>query len=243
MISRIIFLITTIVFSGCSTLSTPMLKHETGEALGQKKFRVRAQLESSRLFPLLPAALAQSASKLEQEASVFRGGFFGIFAAVGVLPKLDLQLGTYYTTTGGGWRFGSKYELWRLGGFAFAAMAGYGRFAAEGTQTYVTKTGNSEVKQIFSAGNMDLSFPVSYRVNPSFAVYTGLNYYRTSISGAANLNTVTDTANDIGTNFGIKLNFGKFETDIEFAYVRIFDTISSESRFVPYYGVSAGITF
>jgi hypothetical protein len=224
-------------------MSTPVLRHETGEALGGGgKFRVRAQLETSRLFPVVPADIAAPVTA-NQEGGLFRGGFFSIHGAAGVTKLLDVQLGTFYTITGGGWRLGSKYQLMQRGRLAMAGMIGYGRFSAKGTQSFSTVSGPVDVSHTLSASSLDISFPVSIRFSKGFALYSGLAYYRSDVTGSADMTGVNDYGNDIGTNVGVKINYGKFEGDIETAFVWMKDTIADSLRLVPYWGFSVGLNF
>ncbi|OFZ71378.1 MAG: hypothetical protein A3K03_00430 [Bdellovibrionales bacterium RIFOXYD1_FULL_44_7] len=236
--------------SGCASLSTPVLKHETGETLGAGKFRVRGQIETSRIHPLATVD-RKSTLSAAQENGVFQGGFLSVQGAAGVHAKVDAQLGAYYTMGGGGWRVGTKYKMLHKGNFASAVMAGYGRYSGKpSNQSYKTggsstdssatteATGSVEVSQMAAASHIDVSFPVSFRLSPTVALYSGANYYRSDTSGFSELQYVEDSSNDFGTNFGVKLTFGKIEADAEMAYVMISDSLSGGSRFLPYWGAS-----
>ncbi len=229
------------VFSGCSSLTTPVLRHEIGEALGQGHYRIRGQIETARLFPLAPASIG--AAGMTQAAGAFQGVLFGIQGAAGLLPRWDLQLGTFYSAGGGGWRLGSKYQFLYQNNFAVAGMVGFGRYAAKGSSSYATPTGAQSVTQTFSGSSLDISIPVSYRFGTSVVLYSGLNYYANWVSGSADLTYVSDTTHDIGTNLGLKLIFGRFEGDAEIAIIRAHDPFMDESRFVPYFGISVGLLF
>lgn len=228
--------------AGCSSMTTPVLRHETGEALGQKKFRAMARFETGRLYPV--AVESSGAVGVGQEAKVFQGSFFGIQGAYGLLPKMDLQLATLYTLNGGGWRVGTKYQVVKKGNFAVAVMAGYGRYSSQGEITLATPTEPFDLDQTLSGWTLDLGFPVSYAFGKEFVVYGGLTMYRGQVGGTANLEVVTLTNYDLGANLGTRIGIkGKFFTDIEFATLRLYDPIVDAIRYVPYWGVAGGINF
>jgi hypothetical protein len=197
-------------------------------------------VESARLFPLVPAGSAPAL--VAQAADVFQGGLLGAQAAAGVTPALDLQLGTWYPVGGGGWRVGAKYQFLQ-GRIAAAAMAGYGRLATKGTVTYRTATGTEDLTQTLSGYQVDLGVPASFRLGANVAAFGGLTLFRSGVSGASGSGFVADTSHDLGANLGLKLMFGRFEGDIEFALLRLRDPFADAMRFAPYWGLSGGIVF
>jgi len=228
--------------SGCTTVSSPALKHETAEALGGLgKFKVRADADVGRVYPVTSSALVGATAS--QSSGIFRGWLTGLSGAAGLLPRLDIQLGTRFTITGGGWRTGAKYQLIKKGGFSVAIMPAYGRYTARGTETYNTSTGTGDVTQTLSVWTLEGAAPVSFSFSKTFAVYSGLMYTRSSYDGVADTTAVSDTANDLGMNLGVRLNFGRIEGDVEAAMIRLYDPFEGGSRFVLFYGLSVGVLF
>jgi hypothetical protein len=232
--------------SGCTTVTAPVLRHETGEALGGLgHFRAYAHIERGRLVPMIPQD--SNFTGVEQETGVFTGALFGVQGAAGITPKLDLQAGTYLSQGGGGWRLGAKYQ-W-LGtsngqGWAIAAMAGYGRASGEGTLIYTAPASiETEVQQTLAARTLDLSLPVSYRFSPTFAAYTGLTYISNSVNGLSGGTFVEASTNDFAWNLGLKVSVNFMRFDLEMALLQANDPFLDENRIIPVYGLSAGVQF
>ena len=228
-------------FSGCSSLSTPALKHETGETLAKGKIRISGQIESTRMYPFVAAQSA--AFGIPQGAGVFQGSLIGLSSAIGLDGKDDLQLKTYYCLGGAGWRIGTKYKAYTQGNINVAAMVGYGRYSAKGTIGMLTATQPLDVATTLSTYQVDISFPTSYRITKDSVLYSGLNYYRVGVTGSSETSFVKVVAHDLGVNFGYRIGWGKFETDAELAFVRLYDPFEDSVRFVPYLGLAASLVF
>jgi hypothetical protein len=236
----LVFILCALGGTACTTVSAPVLRHQTGETLGQKRFRIFGHYESSRIFQ--PISTPETVS-VPQTNSIFQGSFVGVQAEGGVLPNLDLQLGTYFTSGGGGWRLGGKYQAYRSGRIAASAMLGYSAASGTGTVTYMTAAQPIEVSQTLSAYTVDLSVPVSFRINPMFAFYGGPMLLRSGVSGSFGGNVVSDTSNDLGANLGLQVTSGMFVGDLELAELKVHDPFADASRFVPYLGMSFGVVF
>jgi hypothetical protein len=227
--------------AGCATAGAPVLKHETGETLGPKKFRIFAHYEMSRIFA--PGTPVGGTAGVEQKNSVFQGSFVGVQADGGVLPQLDLQLGANFTSNGGGWRAGAKYQFVKRGRFAVAGQAGYAAASGSGTLQYLTAGSPQEFSQTLSAYTVDLSMPASVRILPWLAAYGGPMWLHTGASGSYSGNVVNDTFNDMGLSLGLQFSGWIFVGDIEAAELLIDDPFTASTRLVPYVGVSFGVTF
>lgn len=228
--------------AGCSTLTTPALKHETGETLGSGRFRLLGKFEMARLYPVPPTG--SPAIGVSQDGSLFKGTTLGVQGAVGVLPKVDLQLGSHFLIGGGGWRLGTKVNILQSGSFALAGMLGYGRFSGKTTQQFNTASSTVSVEQNLTASQLDLSLPVSYSFGKDNFVYSGLNFYKTSLSGTVAGSPYDDSVTDIGLNLGYRHVFsGRFEGDVEMALVKAKDPFTGSSQMIPYFGLGAGILF
>ncbi len=226
---------------GCSTLSAPVLRHETGETLGPGHFRVLARMESSRIFSLVPGAFG--ALGIAQQASVFTGSIFGFLGSVGVFPKFDVEAQGFLLQSGGGWKVGAKYELLRKNGLAVAVNAAYGASSGAGSILYLTTTGLTNVTQILASNTVELSVPVSFRFTPSIALYSGLTYYHTEADGVVATTYTLSPMNDMGMNLGLRLNFGMVEGDVEAALLRFYDPFADSMRILPFFGIAGGIVF
>ena len=224
----------------CATVSAPVLRHQTGETLGPKKFRASLRAEKSRIFA--PASTTDTA-EIEQEDSVFQGVILGLQAEAGILPKLDAQLGFSLTPSGGGWRVGAKYKVFQRGAFAGAAMLGYGASSGSGSVSYATSDAPIEIEQTLSMRILDFSMPVSFRIDPSFAIYGGWMLLRTNVNGSFGSSVVSDISYDPGLNIGVKITHGIFEGDLEFAMIRVHDPFMDGGRNIPFFGASFGILF
>ncbi|MGK5082566.1 hypothetical protein WDW37_04605 [Bdellovibrionota bacterium FG-1] len=230
-----------ILLSGCSTVAIPVLRHQTAEALGTQRFRVMGHIETARVFE--PLATDQTLG-IDQGASLFQGTVLGVRGEAGVSPKFDVQLGALFSSSGGGWRLGAKYEIVRLGGrFASAVSLGYGAASGSGTLTYLTAGQPVEMTQTISANCVDLAFPVSFKISPLMTAYSGLIFMRSYVSGNLGSTLVSDYSHDYGTNLGMKFSEGRFEGDVEIAFLRVSDPFAVSGRFIPYFGGSFGVTF
>ena len=227
---------------GCATVSAPVLKQETGETLGVKKFRILAHYEMSRIFaPGLPQG--GTARKRAQSNSVFQGSYLGVQADGGVLPQLDLQLGANFTASGGGWRVGAKYQFIKSGRFAVSGMMGYAMTSGSGTIQYLTSGTPQEFDQTLSAHTFDFSIPSSVRATSWLVVYGGPMWMHSGASGSFGGLVVDDTFNDFGFNLGLQFSGWIFTGSIEAAELMLNDPFTASTRMVPFVGVSFGVTF
>jgi hypothetical protein len=226
--------------AGCSTVSAPVLRHETGEALGEKHFRVLGHFEASRIFAP-GAATDANVQGVAQGNSVFQGSFLGVEAEGGVLPRLDLQLGADFTLGGGGWRIGAKYELYRVNRVAIAAMAGFASGSGSSNVTYLTAATPETISLTLTAWTLDLSVPASFRLSPWIQLYGGPMMLHSGVSGSYGGAVVSDYYNDFGMNLGVRIGNGRFFGDIEAAYLLMNDPFVGGDRFVPYGGVAFGV--
>ena len=129
--------------AACSSVTTPVLKHETGETLGQGKAKGGIRVETGRMVPIFPSTMGLAG--IEQTASVFTGQIVAIQGAVGIINKLDLGVGSFMSLGGGGWRVYTKFQALgapamgsKSGNFSVAALAGFGRYSSSGSVTYQT---------------------------------------------------------------------------------------------------------
>lgn len=227
--------------SGCATVSAPVLKQATGETLGVKKFRILAHYETSRVFA--PGTPQGGTATVPQSDSVFRGSYLGVQGEAGILPKLDLQLGANFTASGGGWRVGAKYQIYKVGRFALAGMLGYAAASGTGTLQYLTDDTPQEFTQTLSAYTSDLSAPMSVRIMPWLVAYGGPMWLHSGASGSMAGSVVSDTFNDFGLNLGIQVTQWIFTGSIETAALLMKDPFTDSTRMVPYFGVSFGVVF
>jgi hypothetical protein len=227
--------------SGCGTLSTSVLRHQTGEALGPGKIKISGRVESARMTPVVPGG--DPAVGTAQSNDPFQAAAFGVQGEIGALPGLDFQLATNYAKGGGGWRLGTKYQLKQLGPLAIAAMLGYGSYFGAGDVTYLTSSTPETLNSTLAAQVFDIGFPVSFRFSPVIATYSGLTLYRASVKGSVGSSAVSSENTDVGLNLGLRLTIGRVEGDLEGAFVRVNDPFVSGSRFVPFFGISCGVLF
>lgn len=229
------------LFQGCSTLTEPALRHETGEAIGKGHYKVSAILESARMYQIPPQG--SGTAGIDQGTEVFQGSYLGFRGVMGVLPKMDVQLEWVFSFHGGGWRIGTKYELLRKEHLAFAVMGGYSTASASGTVTLHSATAPYADSQTLSANTADISLPVSWRFNKYVAVFSGLNYFHSEANGSAGTEYVVLPNNDTGVNLGVRINVDRIEGDVEASTVRLYDPFTDSMRFVSFYGISVGIVF
>lgn len=230
-----------LVAQACGTMGTPVLRHETGESLGTGHFRAMGYVESNRVYPLVAAG--DPAASIAQSSGVFQAAGFGVMGEAGAMDRLDLQLGTSFSAGGGGWRVGAKYQLVKAGPWAVAAMFGYGAYSGSDDVELVTATGTEDDTLSLTGKMWEISFPVSFRFTPAAAFYSGLAFYHAYVVGSAGTEFVSGTANDLGTNLGLRLTFGRVEGDLEAAFLRVYDPFQQSTRFVPYLGLACGISF
>jgi hypothetical protein len=230
-----------IVGSGCATVSAPVLKHATGETLGQKKFRVLGHYETSRIFA--PGTPPEGTAGVAQKVEIFRGSFLGVQADGGVLPALDLQLGANFTSGGGGWRVGAKYQILKRGRFAVAGMAGYAAASGADSIEYLTDGTPLELAQTLSAYTFDVSIPASVRLMPWFVVYGGPMWLHSGAKGSLGSYVVNDTFNDFGASLGFQISYWIFTGGFEAAELLVDDRFTDTVRMIPYFGVSFGVMF
>ncbi len=229
------------VVAGCASVSMPVLRHETGEALGSGKVRVSASIGTSRVLPTAAASFAGVG--FPQSASLFRGNQIGAKATVGVTPSLDFQLRTVFSPGGGGWSIGVKQQFFVSGPFALSAMIGIGRYSGGGTINYETVTGSQSLSTVLTANQYDVGVPVSYRFGKDTALYSGLHYYRSSFHGSAGTAIVEDSASDLGVNLGIRQTFGRVDVDLEAMMLKMGGPFTDRVGFTPFLGLAAGLAF
>jgi hypothetical protein len=231
----------TAMAGGCSTLTTPVLRHETGETLGVGHFRFSARMQSSRIFALLPPG--SGAVGVAQRAEVFQGSVFGLNAAAGVFPKFDAQVAGYILQSGGGWKIGGKYEIHRRGALAVGGTLAYGASSGAGSVTYLSAGELEDVNQVLTSKTIELSIPVSFRFTSNIVIYSGLTYWHSEVSGSVKTSYMVEPANDLGVNLGLRLNIGVVEGDVEVAILRFYDPFSDGMRMLPFFGMAVGIVF
>lgn len=122
-------------------------------------------------------------------------------------------------------------------------MVGYGAYSGNDDVTLATATGTEDETLSLSGKMWELSAPVSFRLNPTVAFYSGLAFYHASVVGSAGTDFVSGDAADLGTNLGIRLTFGRVEGDVEAAFLRVYDPFEQSTRYVPYLGIACGVTF
>lgn len=227
--------------SSCGTLSTSVLRHQTGEALGPGKIKVSGRIESARMIPVVDSA--DAAATTAQSTDVYQAASFGAQGEIGALPGLDFQLSTNYAKGGGGWRLGTKYELKRMGPIAVAVMAGYASYFGAGDVTYLTASTPETLSTTLAAQVFDIGFPISYRFSPGIALFSGLTYFHATVKGSVGNAAVSTSAGDLGMNLGFRITSGRVEGDLEGAMLRVSDPFTSGSKFVPFFGISCGVLF
>jgi hypothetical protein len=240
-LARGLALITAAMTTACGTLSTSVLRHQTGETLGPGRIKIAARLESARMTPLVPTGSATATT--EQSTDVFQAASFGVQGEIGVTPKWDFQLATNYSKGGGGWRLGLKYGIRKFGKFDLAAMVGYGSYFGAGDVTFLTPTTPETMNQTLAAQVFDLGFPISFRLGPAVALYSGASFFRAGVRGSAGNDAVSVVTTDLGVNLGVRLTFGRIEGDLELMMLRVSDPFVDGTRMVPFFGISCGVLF
>lgn len=228
------------VFAGCSTMTSPVLRNETGETLGAGRPRLRLGFGAARNYPLV-GALSPAAAVAQ--SGVYQGSNLYLQGAIGIHTKADMQLGGFVSRSGGGWRIGSKVHVGKKGPFSIAVMAGYGAYSSGGTIDYLTVSQPISEYQSMSTTVFDLSVPVSIRVLPTTQIYGGLMYFKSSVIGSSGDAAVGSSNNDLGANLGVRVTAGRFEIDGEFAMVSLYDSFTYGSTFVPFYGAAVSFLF
>ncbi len=70
-------LVAFVFLTGCTTVTTPVLRHETGESLGGSgNFKAYAHIERARLVPVVGAS--STAASVAQKDDVFAGALLGV---------------------------------------------------------------------------------------------------------------------------------------------------------------------
>jgi hypothetical protein len=225
---------------GCATVATPVLRHQTGETLGQNHYRAYGHLERGRIYA--PSTTAETVG-FEQKNDIYQSTVIGVVGEAGLFSRFDLQGGASFSSSGGGWRIGGKYQLSQKGNIAYAVVAGYSASSGSGKVQYTTEFGTTDISQTLSATVYDVTFPVSYRVSPDLLAYSGLMFLRSRVTGVFNNIGVSDASFNPGINIGFKARKGIFEGDVEIASLWLHDPFSDSSRLVPYFGGSLGVIF
>lgn len=247
------------MLSACSTLSIPVLKHETGETIGVNSKNVSLKAETSRAIPTVPVIDGVTFSST-QESNPTQSGLLGLYFKYGIIENLDLKIDTPFFLGGGGWRLSAKYQLLgapasssNAGNFAISAMVAYGNFASSGDVTYNTSSGDASTASVstgeatyvqsLSATSIEFSFPISYKIFDGFVVYSGLHYSLLKADGTIHLIATEVSTSDLSFNLGIQNKFDTVLVNIEGMLLRAENPFNGESSFESYFGVSAGITF
>jgi hypothetical protein len=221
------------------------MRHDTGETLEPWGFQLRGSIEFSRDFPFVPPLSV--AAGVAQQGGIYGASLITAAGVIGVFPKLNLELGTAFASTSAGWKVSAKYQFYGKPGMMDKGLAasgkfGVGTYSGQGTLTYQTNTGGTQGLEQSVANRMfDISVPVSYRFSPEFAVYSGLTLYHHYVTGSSAGGVIANVANDLGFNLGLKMRFGKFETDIELVFLNVPDAFTDGSRFLTFIGASFGL--
>lgn len=235
-------IICALLLTGCASMTTPVLRHETGDTLGSGAYRVRGRLETSRVFPFAPSTVA--AQGVAQDNGVFTGGLVGIEGAMGILNSLDGSLGAFFGVGGSGWRLGTKYKFLGSGAFSLAGMIGLGKYSGSGTAKLRTgTTGESSVTNTLSATVIDFGVPVSYAFTKETVVYSGLHFFKSSVKGSAATEVVSGSSTDYGPNIGLRFQVSQVEVDVEIMLLKVKDPFGGTSKMIPFFGVAGGIPF
>ena len=230
----------------CSTVSIPVLRHETGETSGQGKLRFRGRFETSKAIVALPDPTIQAFST-EQETSRLQSLLIGIDVRWGLLDRIDLKLDVPIFMGGGGWRFAGKYQIFgspassaKAGNFALAAMAGYGKYGSTGGVTYTTADGETDFSQSFSATSIDAGVPVSFRIAVTVAVYSGIHLFLITGDGLLDTSAIETSEMSFGANLGFKVDFDPMYLDLEGMLLQASDPFLDETGFNIFFGLGFG---
>lgn len=237
-----LFLLGTLALGGCSTMSTPVLRHETGETLGPGKSRLGAGLDSSRMYGLIPST--SPAVGQAQEVDVLRSSHLWLGGSIGLLTKTDIGLRTYFKLGGSGWRLGVKQGLFKFGNLSIAGALNYGSHVGKGSVSYLSSTSQAvAVEQVLGAKQIDFGVPLSYRFGNGLVSYGGLTYFSTNVTGVADTVAVTKSVGEIGLNLGVRIPWSglgrPMEVDIEGAMLSASDPTGGGSML--HYGLGLGI--
>jgi len=227
-----------LVFSSCSTTSVSELQFETGETLGTGHFRGSIEMESTRLVPFFSDPL----SSVVQSIGIFQGGTGGVRGEIGVIQELDIGVGAFITTSGGGWKIQGKYQ-WMGGGspLAGAFVFGYGITSGSGGVSYLGAS--IEDQQYLTIKTLSFGIPFSRRISPTVVIYFGPLLNDSAVNGLDNGLPVSTSIMDLGINLGAQIKAGIFEGKLEMALMKLSDPFSGGSRMVPYAGLSLGVWY
>jgi hypothetical protein len=228
--------------AGCTTMTVPVLRHETGETLGSRKFRVSARFESSRMFSFTEGD--PNIDRVAQNSDVFTGSALGLGMTAGLADRVDAQVEGFSNFGGAGWRLGTKVMLLRRGRYGVSVMGGYASNSGSGTVRYLTGGFPVDLVQTLSAGTVDLGVPASVKMTDHLWFYGGLTWFRSGVNGTLGVNNVSAVVNDLGTNLGARILLGtSVEIDLETALLRFYDPFSDSGRTAPYFGLAASFLF
>ena len=224
-------------------MSVPVMRHETGETLDPWDFQLRGSVEFSRDFPFVPPT--SLAAAVVQDGGIYGASLITAAGVVGLFPRLNAQIGTAFSSSSSGWKVSAKYQFFGATGsaskgLAAAGMFGVGSYSGQGTLAYQTSAGTQNLDQSLSSRMFDISVPVSFRFSPEFAVYSGVTLYHHYVSGSSAGGVIANVANDLGINLGVKMVFGKFETDVELTFLNVPDAFTPSSKFLTFFGASFG---
>jgi hypothetical protein len=232
----------TLGITACSSMKLPILKQETGEALGAGRFRVQGELGTGRTVPIVPAALASVTTP--QDGSLFSGGLIRAGVSYGVAASTDLQLGTSYSIGGGGWRLGVKNQFVKGGAFALSGMVGYGQHSAKGSFDLDDSGNKTKVETVLSGRQIDLGIPVSYRFGQGSVLYSGLTANLESVSGSANAESVDQGFTDLVFNLGFRQAVSaQIDLSFELALAKLGGPFGADAGLKPYFGLGIGASF
>lgn len=223
-------------------MTTPALRHETGDLLAVKQVRVHGEMEKALMHPI--PAEGSLTSGIAQSSSAFQGTHLGFGAAMGVHPKAELQFSSYWLGRGAGWRVGAKTPLTRAGRFSVAGLLRLGTYSGGGDIELLDSTGAlSNVEYALSAKQIDLGVPVSTRFG-AVTAYSGLALIKSWVRGTAGGAPVSDTSTDLVFNLGARFPiWGPLEADTELAVVRAGERFTQSTQMLTFYGFGVGSTF
>jgi hypothetical protein len=246
MMKKALTLLTTGTLCACASVSTPVLRHETADALEFGKFRAGVGLETSHQYAFAP--LASAASGVTQDGSLFVGNHLGLFGTAGFFGGTELQLRSYFSVGGGGWRASVKYQALKMASLSAALLVGYGKYTGTGTQALATTTGSSgstgtvDVVQTLAARQIDFGPVVSYKIGTT-SIYGGATYYANQLTGVVDTTAVSSKFEELGFNLGVRIGLGAYDLDVEGAMAPIKDAVSGASNSTLFFGIAGGINF